>query len=174
MLPQDCEQFLTFVRTRDPVLVVERDSDSPQVVPVSHPCDSGKLKLFSLWNKALLPELSRKYIADARPGPYYGVNDFDLPVLEFSTSFRVVWDGKPALGKGRIYGTFEGKPPEFERWYEAIVRWIRKNFRRSPTKMGGYLGPSADAWFREGGYLLPSFSPPETEAWLGEIRKQHG
>jgi len=86
------------------------------------------------------------------------------------------WEGKPALVQGRLYGIFDlylGKPPEFEKWYETLVRWIRKNYRKSPTSMGGYLGPAAYEFYNEGGYLLPQFLPPRTEVWLAELDKQH-
>jgi hypothetical protein len=172
MLPEDREVFLHFVRSRDPVVIVELISDGPGLKPVEA-FDTEHSQSVCLWNQSLLPSLTRKYIARADRGPYYRVDESKLPVLEFTTSFRATWDGKPALGQGRVYGTFEGKPPEFEKWYETIARWLRKNFHRNPTKMGGYVGPAAYAWFEKGGYLLPTFSPPKTAAWLAEIKKQH-
>jgi len=172
MFPKDRELFLGFVRSRDPVVVVEHFGQGPSVDPVET-FDLEHSQNLCLWNKALLPDLTRKYIEKADRGPYYRVDESRLPVLEFITCFRNVWDGKPALGQGRVYGTFQDKSADFEKWYESIVRWFRKNFIRSPTSLGGYVGPSAFAWFKEGGYLLPFFLPPETEAWLREIGKQH-
>ena len=95
------------------------------------------------------------------------------PTLEFSPSFNGTWEGKPALCQGRIYGIFEGKVAEFETWYEAILRWVKKSFMRNPTSMGGYVGPAAYEFYENGGYLLPSFIPPHTDAWLKEVGKQH-
>jgi hypothetical protein len=172
MLPEDRDSFLAFLRSRDPVVVVEHFSQAPKVEPVET-FEVDRLQSFCLWNKALLPVLTRKHIRDAYAGPHYRVDEFKLPVLEFSTSFRGVWDGKPALGQGRVYGIFDAKSPDFEKWYEAVVRWIRKNFHKNLTTLGGYVGPAAYKWFKMGGYLLPTFSPPTTGAWLRTIRSQH-
>jgi len=76
-----------------------------------------------------------------------------------------------------LYGEFDkhlAKPPEFEKWYERLVRWIRKNYRKHPSRIiGGYVGPAAYEFYEEGGFLLPSFRPPRTDAWLAELAKQH-
>jgi hypothetical protein len=72
-----------------------------------------------------------------------------------------------------LYGVFEGKPPEFKKWYETLVRWIRNNYQKSPTNMGGYLGPAACDFYKKGGYLLAQFLPPRTKEWVAEIAKQH-
>lgn len=169
MLREDRDTFLDFIQKRDPVVVTQMISNSAEVLPVTH-LDLDRGGFFCFWNEKLLPQLRRKWITEAKS---YRVDDFELPVLEFSTSFRAVWNRRPALGQGRIYGSFEGKRREFERWYEALVRWIRKNFRKSPAAFGGYVGPTAYEWYKKGGYLLPGFLPPKTKEWLKEIGKQH-
>ena len=143
--------------------------ESSQVIPAKLSNDSQWL---CIWNQALLPQLKRKWIPNAEH-EHYRVDEFQLPVVEFSTSSRVIWDGRPALVQGRLHGFFDGKSPEFEKWYETLVRWIRKNFLKNPTSLGGYVGPAAYKFYKEGGYLLPNFVPPTTKEWLKEIRKQH-
>jgi hypothetical protein len=172
MLPEDRSAFIRLVQERDPVVVTLRDSDSSRVRPLAN-LSVGDKKTLCLWNRAFLPHLERKWIPDPA---YFTVDGLHTPTLEFNFSFKVTWEGKPALGQGRLFGDFDsylGKPPEFEKWYETLVRWIRKNYRRSPTTMGGYLGPAADEFYNEGGYLLPQFLPPKTEIWRTEIGKQH-
>jgi hypothetical protein len=172
MLPEDRNAFLRIVEQRDPVAVIARDSDSAEIQPTADN-DLGPDKTQCLWNRRLLPHLERKWIPD--PG-YYRVDSLHLPILEFTPSFTTTWEGKPALGQGRLFGNFEphlGKPEHFEKWYETLINWIRQNYRKSPTKAGGYVGPAAYEFYKSGGYLLPNILPPRTKEWLAEIEKQH-
>jgi hypothetical protein len=169
MLPDDQKAFLRFVQERDPIVVAIRDSDSKNVQPVTD-FDTGPDKTLCLWNPSFLPHLERKWIPD--PG-YYRLDEFGMPILEFTSSFKATWEEKPALGQGRLYGIFNGKPPDFEKWYEALVRWIRTNYQKNPRGTGGYVGPAAYEFYKSGGYLLPNFLPPRTKVWLTEIGKQH-
>jgi hypothetical protein len=73
--------------------------------------------------------------------------------------------------------SFETENKAFEKWYNAVVRWIRKNFIRD-LAVGhdrDSIGPAAYEWFRAGGLLLPNFRPPLTEAWLAwaSVQNQH-
>jgi len=80
----------------------------------------------------------------------------------------------PALAQGRIYGVFDSKPVEFEKWYERITRYIRKNWRRNPVSwLGGYVGPAASEWCDSGGLLLPTYVPPVTNDWIRILGEQH-
>jgi hypothetical protein len=165
--------FLRWVQEDDDlVAVVPESSDSPRIQPIETN-DLGNHSGFYLWNRRFLPKLKRKWI----PGPrHYGVSVLDSAVLEFSGSRLVTWEAKPALIQGRLYGIFDPyleKPHEFEKWYEHLVRWIRRNYQRNPTSMGGYTAPAAHRLFQDGGYLLPQFEPPRTDVWLAEIDKQH-
>lgn len=171
MRPEDRNEFLGFVQKHDHVSIVLRDEQSPSVEQVAG-FNLDEAKTLCLWNRGILPRLEREWIPE--PG-YYRVDGLKTPVLEFTSSFTATWEGKPALGQGRLFGNFEpylGKPPEFEKWYEHLTRWIRKNYRRSPTGLGGYIGPAAYEFYNEGGYLLPNFLPPRTKEWLSEIGKQ--
>lgn len=171
-LPEDRRAFLRWLQEHDQIVATCRDSDSPHVEPLADLDDCDK-KIVSLWNRKLLPRLERKWIKD--PG-YFRIDTLHTPTLELSPSFVSTWEGKPALCQGRLFGDFDshlGKTPEFEKWYEKLVRWIRKNYQKSPTSLGGYLAPEANKFYQEGGYLLPQFLPPNTKVWLTEIGKQH-
>lgn len=134
MPPEDRTAFIRLVQEHDPVVVTLRDSDSSEVQPLT---DLDDKKTLCFWNRKLLPRLERKWIPD--PG-YYRVDGLHTPTLEFSSSFRTTWEGKPGLSQGRLFGDFDPcleKPPDFEKWYEHLTRWIRKNYRKSPTSSGG-------------------------------------
>lgn len=172
MLPEDRSAFIHLTQAHDPVEVTLRGSDSPEVQPLAD-LDVGDDKTLCLWNRRLLPRLERKRIPGAE---CFKVDCLHTPTLEFCSSFKATWEGKPALGQGRLFGDFDPylkKPPDFEKWYGYLTRWIRRNYRRSPTRMGGYIGPAAHEFYAGGGYLLPQFLPPRTEVWLTEIGKQH-
>ncbi len=172
MLREDRRAFLHYVQEHHPVAIILRDSDSSEVKPLAD-LNVSNGKTLCLWNRRLLPLLERDWVPD--PG-YYTIDGLRTATLEFSSSLITTWEGKPALVQGRLFGDFDpylGKPPEFEKWYESLVRWIGKNYQKSPTSMGGYVGPAAYEFYNEGGYLLPQFRPPRTEVWLAEIGKQH-
>ncbi len=169
MLPEDRDNFLGFAQERDAVSIILRDSDSGRVSPLTN-IGSVQGKPLCLWNHRLLPRLRRKWIPN--PG-YFRADESSLPILEFTPSFTTSWEGRPALGQGRLYGVFEDKSPDFKKWYDGLVRWIRKNYQRKVTEIDGYVGPAALRFFNEGGYLLPQFLPPRTKIWLDEIAKQH-
>lgn len=163
LLEQDCSDLLRFIQERDPVFLVDRDSDSAEVEAVADPCHAKKT--LCLWNQALLDSIERRYIPKSNVGPYYRVSS-ELPVLEFWMSRKTEWKGKPALTQGRIWGDFRYPNTEHDRWYNAIVGWIRRRYVRVPIpNMNGYIGPSAMDWYGQGGILLPLFLPPVTPAW---------
>jgi hypothetical protein len=171
MLREDTVAFLDFVREHDPVVVTLRDAQSAEVESVSDP--AAEMESMTLWNTALLPQLQRQLVT--RPGghDYYRV-PYSLPTLELSPSTAAKWNGKPALLQGRVYGfAFDTNTVEYERWYNAVARWIRTKFVRSQlTHPAGYLGPAALEWFRSGGILLPVFTPPRTPEWLSVVEAQ--
>jgi hypothetical protein len=172
MLPEDQNAFLQSARERDPVEVVFRDGSSAKVQPIAV-FDANKTETLCLWNRTLAPRLRRKWIHDSG---YYRIHESEESVLEFRPSLITAWERKPAIIQGRIYGVFDGhhgKSPEFEKWFDSLVRWIRNNFRKSPTRMGGYLGPAAQVFYEKGGYLLPQFLPPSTKEWRAELAEQH-
>lgn len=172
MLAQDCEKFLGFVQQRDPVVVTRWNAETPEIEEVRSPCKQGGF--YCLWNQSLLPSLKRNFIPEAKRGPYYRI-DSSLAVVEFSYPNPVPepWNARPAHFQGRVWAGFECEDREFERWYNAIVRWIRKSFVKNPIPhLGGYVGPAAYDWYKKGGLLLPQFAPPITTQWLSWVEAQ--
>lgn len=167
MLPEDQIAFLRHIQERDPIVIAPRDSDSAAIIPVAE-FKIDPNKILCLWNRSLLSDVEREWVP--KPG-YYTLDTLHNPIVEFTPSFTATWERKPALGQGRLYSIFDGKPPEFEKWYESVARWIRTNYQKNPTSMGGYVGPAAYEFYQSGGYLLPNFLPPRTKVWLDEIGK---
>ncbi len=170
MLPDDCRRFLSFVRERDPVIVARWYAPAAEVEELHRPWDEGGY--FCLWNQSILVSLKRRQTENQ-----FGI-DFALPVIEFSFSASAgeLWNNQPALVQGRVWASFESDRKDFERWYSAVVRWIRKNFIRDRgIGLEGFIGPAAYDWFRQGGLLLPGFRPPLTQAWLAwaDVQNQH-
>jgi len=165
VLPKDVEGLLAHIKTQHRVVLVKRDDfDSATIEPLeSLPASANETLI--LWNKELLPQFRRKHISRETAADYYRVDVTAEPVLEFSTSFLGEWSGRPSLTQGRIYGIVDNKSQEFGRWYEQIVRYIRKSFVRNPASLSGYVGPAAYKWFLQGGLLLPTFRPPEADVW---------
>jgi hypothetical protein len=172
MFPEDCHRFVSFLQERDPVIVTEwHSSKSAEIEAVIRPWERGGM--YCLWNQEILPALSR----DAT-GQFFNIS-FTAPVIEFSYASPEIelWNGQPSLVQGRIWASFETDDKSFESWYNAAVRWIRKNFIRDQA-LGhdrDSIGPEAYEWFKAGGLLLPSFRPPLTDAWLGwaSVQNQH-
>jgi hypothetical protein len=169
VFPEDIQAFLAFVQDHDPVFVTLRDSDSPEIKTVADP--SLESRVMMLWNQSLINSLERKHIV--YPGrTYYGI-DASLPMLEFSPSQLCEWNGRKALLPGRIYGIFDTPIVGHQKWYNALNRWIRKNFVKSTLPLIGYVGPVAYEWYEKGGVLLPMMLPPAiTPAWVSWVEAQ--
>ena len=164
MLPDDCRRFVCFLRERDPVVVTRwHSSESDNLEEVREPWEYGEK--YCLWNQAIILDLKRR-----ATGKYFNI-DWSEPVIEFSYPAPTLepWNGQPALVQGRIWASFEIENRQFERWYNAAVRWIRRNYIRD--RAVGHdrdsIGPAAYEWFKSGGLLLPSLRPPVTDVWLG-------
>ena len=168
MLPEDAIEFLTRLEAQAPVVCTSRDSDNEEVRECD-PTDCGPI--LCLWNRAILPSLKRKHIPREQ-NPYYRI-DGSLPVIEWVTSHQTVWDGVPALIQGRVYATFDVPNEPLTKWFDSVVRWIRKSHAKNPVEwQSGYVGPHALRWHQDGGLLLPTYSPPVTEEWKQRLLQQ--
>ena len=168
LLANDVNQLLEHISSKCDLKVILRDSDQDNLDSVKDP--ASEKGIMTLWNQTLLEDLKRKTIVRNDGRPWYLVEG-NLPTLEFSTSVETTWNGKPGLVQGRIYGQAVSSNSDFNRWYQSIVRWIRKEFHKNPASFG-YVGPEAWKWFQGGGILLPMFSPQVNSIWIGEIAKQ--
>jgi hypothetical protein len=168
MLPADATDFMAYARTKTPVFCTVRDSESEEIVE----CEvTGSSQTLCLWNRDILPTLSRKYI-NRTVNPYFRI-DYSLPVVELIVPRICEWDGIPALAQGRIYASFDVPNEPLRKWFDALVRWIRKIFVKNPVPWQfGYVGPHAYEWHRQGGLLLPTYLPPLTTKWKDRLLSQ--
>jgi hypothetical protein len=173
MLATDANHLVNVLRSwGDHVEVVVQTGNSSEPESLSHITDDINQPMI-LWNKRFARTIERRYIASANP-PYYRIDEQVESVLEISPSRVTEWEGRPALTQGRIYGTFDNKQPEFEKWYERVVRHIRRHWRKNPISwLGGYIGPAASEWFDAGGLLLPVYVPPIRSDWIQRLDEQH-
>ena len=102
LFPEDQDAFLRYIQEHDPVVIVPRDSHSREIEPLSSSIEPDRT--VCLWNRKFLQHLERQWIPD--PG-YYRIDGLKTAVLEFTPSFTGIWEGKPALGQGRLFGNFE-------------------------------------------------------------------
>jgi hypothetical protein len=173
MLEDDCKKLLEFVHQRDPVIVLDRDFKSEAIQEVQRPWERGDT--YCLWNQSILPTLQRKFVrVQPDAGASYYRIDSSLPVIEFwyASPIPEPWNGRRSLTQGRVWAQFENSTKEFESWYNAVIRWIRKNFVRDAVLLGDWVGPAAYQWFKDGGLLLPHFRPPVTSSWLSWVEAQ--
>src|SRR5882724_10357913 len=99
MLAEDATEFLAFVRSKHPVICTPRSGKVAEVADSLQP--SRKTDTWSLWNRAILPELQRE-LTSVAVKPYYHV-DSAKPVIEWWIGREAEWDGRPALLQGRLY-----------------------------------------------------------------------
>lgn len=174
LLPSDCRLLLDYMHRQDPVVVTLWCSDtSAMIEEVTNPQETAGW--YCLWNQGLLPSLSRDYVSESKLGPYYRVASV-LPVIEltYTHDATTYWQGRRALAQGRIY--LSSNDQNALSWYSRIRSWIRRNFMPNPIPLlGGYVGPAALDWYKEGGTLLPAFLPPPTKEWMswGAAQDQH-
>ena len=152
----DEREFLAFLRSTATIQLVESSAPSPELMLVDgfSPREQGHWQYF-IWNRAFpwTPEYGR--VADGavvpdRVGWSYLLNSSPGPLLEYDrhnfTNARGVM--------GRVYWAkhFSGVPlaydaEAFSRWFDQVVRWIRKGGRQLRRESHErYYFP--DAWRR--------------------------
>jgi hypothetical protein len=171
MLEEDCKSFLDFVQQRDPVFVIEKYSSSLNLESLTKASEHPNV--YCLWNQAVCPVLVPEKIRQTNGTLRYHI-DTNLPVIEFDYRgpIATTWNERPALTQGRVWASFQQADNHFESWYNAVIRWLRKNFVRNPVPIGGFVGPAAYKWYKAGGVLLPTFLPPVTSSWLSWVEAQ--
>ena len=155
MTEPDEREFLEFLRSTAKIQIFESAAPSPGEMMVQKfaPREGGHWQYF-IWNTAFSwnPEygqVSQQAIESGRAGWSYLRNSLGAPVIEYGrhnfTSSRGI--------AGRIYwAKYFGAPEaplydvdEFSKWFDQIVRWVRKYGRRErPGTHERYFLP--DAW----------------------------
>lgn len=159
----DEEAMLAFLRADADVQIYRWTAPSSDQLPVSvFPPREGDDQHFLLWNTAFpwQPEFGSRQAREspgAEPRPeFYVSNRFGSPLVEYTR--HPLHDPRPVM-HGRLYwntdfATYHGPEYDheaFRRWYDHIIRWIRKNGIRVRIAKGWSQYWLPDAWRERGG-----------------------
>jgi hypothetical protein len=138
----DEREFLRFLRADADIRVIQRAAPTPELIFVPEfPRLGLGQRRFHLWNTAFpwQPELgqwSPDHVQDPNlAGQYYVKNRSGAPLIEY---LREPLDNPKPLVHGRIYwntdfAVYTGPAYDtvlFGRWFDKVVRWIRKSGKR--------------------------------------------
>ncbi len=153
-------EFLAAARQRTGVLVFPYRSATEKLEPSKNLPQIGEPFAFSLWLWSPT-ECAPPVVQWVEPQRSYYIKEFASEVIQFSRSFKT--DG--ALVRGRIWAEMVGsagapekmfrKSSSFEKWYDSLARWIKKNYEKLDGPLPEYVGPGAAKFRREGGTLKP-------------------
>lgn len=147
--------FLSAARERHTVHVLSYRSVAPafeQLEPLP-PAGPHLFQLW-LWSSDVCSAPVVRWVAQQQ---YYVIDGSQSEVIEFSRSHER--DG--ALIRGRIWAEMFGlksneatyeryeKSPAFEKWFDSLTRWIKKNYAK--VSLFEYAGPGALEFQRSGG-----------------------
>jgi hypothetical protein len=135
-LSEDDEQnFLAFLRAGAEIRIYRRAAPSPELLSIANfpSRDSGE-SAFTLWNTAFPWKANYAQWDEARfrKPDFYLDNTAGAPLIEY---VRHAFDNPKPQVRGRIYWNtdfqiYTGPQYDreaFSRWYERVVRWLRKN-----------------------------------------------
>jgi hypothetical protein len=171
MLEEDRTEFFRFLSSRHKIVASAWTSDAPAVAHCESPAqEKGAL---ALWEPQSGADRQREKVLRDNGAIVY---EFDRQnsILEFNPGKLVVHGGSPVLLQGRLYSFLSEMSVETVGPFRTARQWIKRSFQPCPFKLlGGYVGPAAMRWYRDGGILLPMFNPPATPAWEEFITSQH-
>ena len=138
MTADDERLFLDWLRSISRANLVAEASPSPGVDPEQYPADPAKPNswFYLLWNPDISSEPTRRFVG----GRYL----LDRPgLVEFSRVFIDPNDPNRGPRCGRLYlDNWSSLPsPELTRWYNRMVAWIRRKYRKD--KWSDWWGPGA-------------------------------
>jgi len=156
MLPEDEKKFIAYVLQRNNVVMITApfESKSPNIISsLPEPFSEPFWRSIYFWDKNVNGKLETKYIE--KQG-YFLIDALMSSVIEFSRSFMRdnflvrgrIW-AQPKYWKGDEI-VFKGK--NFENWFNAVTRWIRKHYQRISELE--YIAPHALEWKKRRGGVL--------------------
>lgn len=171
MLEEDRKEFFNFLSSQHRFIASRWTSDTSAVVHCESPAqENGAL---AIWEPQSEVDRLREMVL-RNDGSIVYEFDRQISVLEFDPGMFVVHGGSQALLQGRLYSFLSEMSIETSSLFRTARRWIKRSFEACPLKLlGGYIGPAAMRWYRDGGILLPMFNPPATSAWEEFITSQH-
>lgn len=173
MTADDEERFLDYAKSTCNLGILPYRSKTPTFIPIES-LPPPKSDDFWLTSYLINKDISHKVISEFIPeqGHYY-VDDSASDVIELSRSLP--FDDR--LPRGRIYAEFYShfdeakgqwvkKDEALVRWFEKLVRWIRKNFKKEDWLI--YIGPGA-----QGLLDTMDFVPMQGWTWLQLVSKKN-
>ena len=143
----DEEEFMRFVRSTGDIVVLPpyiKNPHNPGVTALPQPASKNFNYAMHLFNRSVS---SRLFFMYSDKMACHIVDGIDSSVVEFKRT--IAWDKKMRVG--RLYAEFKyvdsggkwaSKEPEFQKWYELLARWIRRNYSRE-IDPDYYFGPGA-------------------------------
>lgn len=154
MTEEDEKEFVEFVMSTGRIEIIPEDMNSRDERWETLPpwIEDTRHSDVLLHNTEIQGELFYLYSQEKNT---FSISTSESPVIEFTRSKQRA----NALMSGRLYATFEAfgtdedayvpKDPAFDKWYEKIVRWIRRRYQR--LEWNSYAGPKAMEFKRKGG-----------------------
>jgi hypothetical protein len=136
VLPKDLNELLVAIHDKEPLEAALRRGNSATPERLAFIPDNMSGQRLVLWSERFAPNLQRRFVATA-DSPYYIADEQTESVFELSLSGVTTWEGRPALTQGRIYAVFQNKQSEFEKFYEQLIRYIRRHWRKNPATWMG-------------------------------------
>jgi len=105
-------------------------------------------------------DISHKVVTEFIPEQnHYYIDHYASDVVEFSRSALI----EDRFARGRVYAEFYShfdentrqwvkKDQELIKWFERLVRWVRKNFRKEDWLI--YTGPGAQKLLDSGNFIM--------------------
>jgi len=154
---EDERDFLAFLRAETDVKVFRWSAPSPELLSIPEFLPGGsEHHTFRLWNTAFpwnpefaqwSPEVQNPHLTSQ----FHLKNTAGAPVIEYS---REAFDNPAAIVHGRVYwntdfAIYRGPHYDtvaFGRWFDKVVRWLRKNGKRIELTKGWYQYWLPGAW----------------------------
>ena len=158
MLPSDEGHFLQAAAAIAPLSILEYTSKTEIFQPSSALPNKGDLGWFQvwLWSATTCQAPIVRWVPQQK---YFVIDGSESEVIELARSYQQ----DSSIVRGRLWAELKkrdgtAKAPPFLGWFESLVRWIKKNYRKLPN--GEYIAPTADEFVTGGGTLRQMMTAP--------------
>lgn len=130
MSDDDVAEFMSFLTKEKDIAILAYTQPSLNATPLER-LPEERHEIVFLWNRAISPMPTYSYIDKQK---YFVIDSSTSEVIEFLRGLGIVT--RKTITEGRIWiensyydenGILIKKNPAFIKWYESLVRWIRKN-----------------------------------------------
>jgi hypothetical protein len=156
MMPEDEDAFFDWLETTGDIVTLRERATEPGLHPLDRPFPPAQPveeRLLVLWQRGCSQAPN---IRPSKSGWHF-VDRTESEVVEFQRSAET----EHGLEVGRLWAELSAfdssgeatqpKGTEFVKWFEAQLRWLRKNFKKGDY--GIYIGRRAAEWLDAGGTI---------------------